>query len=180
MNVDTASIATPGKFLRKWHTEHPGTREDKLYLSGDSVEDMIHSALKARFDREFRLYQGDGIWYCPPVADAREILDLSALDRDRWLQDEHDCDDFAWRLKAVFCEAAYADGIRRPAHCMGIVWGMLPGPHAINWIITQDRITGSIPPTPTISQPTLYFIEPQTDLIYLPRPDDKGIWFMAA
>ena len=96
--------------------------------------------------------------------DAEEIINASAVDRRRWVQNRFDCDDFAHVLKAHFAEAAYADGKRRASHCFGTVWGMLPESHAINWMVNDDL--------------KVRFIEPQTDKIFYPRKDDKDIWFM--
>ena len=100
-----------------------------------------------------------------PIADL-EIIENSATDRMRWVKERFDCDDFALVLKSHFCEAAYKDGDRRPAHCFGIVWGMLPGPHAINWMLNADRV--------------LRFVEPQSDDVFLPRDSDRRIRFMMA
>jgi hypothetical protein len=41
---------------------------------------------------------------------------------------------------------------------------MLPGPHAINWMVNDDK--------------KLRFIEPQSDEIFFPRKTDKEIYFM--
>ncbi len=169
-------------FKRRWHKEKPGIRTDKSYLSTDAVEKIIRETLKGKLAQGFDLYLGDGEYYCPPIADVQEILQASALDRKTWVEERFDCDDFAYVLKAHFCEAAYTDGQRRAAHCFGIVWGMLPGPHAINWVISQDILVMGLPPTPAkqASGPVLYFVEPQNDKIYSPRVDDTSIWMMIA
>jgi hypothetical protein len=114
----------------------------------------------------FNLYLGDEKYYCTPLKDAREIIKASAVDRMNWVEERFDCDDFALVLKAHFAEAAYKDGKRRAAHCFGIVWGSLPTPHAINWMLNADR--------------RLRFVEPQNNRIFLPRRNDKDIYFMLA
>ncbi|MBA7543563.1 hypothetical protein ES705_35894 [subsurface metagenome] len=96
--------------------------------------------------------------------DAKEVIRESAVDRKKWVQERFDCDDFAHVLKAHFAEATYADVSRHLAHCFGVVSGMLPGPHAINWMVNEDM--------------ELRFVEPQTDEIFVPRETDKNIWFM--
>ena len=154
----------PRGFVRRWHKPKPGTRPDKVYISSADLRVLIPQALRGRLQKNFGLYIADSEYYCPPLADAKEVIEASAVDRNTWVSDRFDCDDFAHVLKAHFAEAAYADGKRRAAHCFGIVWGMLPGPHAINWMVNDDL--------------QLRFIEPQTDLVFYPRPNDKDIWFM--
>ena len=152
------------KFIRRWHAEQLGEKEGKVYLESYSVRQIIETCLWGKFHNAFKLYLADGVYFATPLADAREIIEASAVDRKTWVKNRFDCDDFALVLSAHFAEAAYANGERRAAHCFGRVWGMLPGPHAINWMINDDKI--------------LRFIEPQTDEIFLPRETDRDIWFM--
>ncbi len=76
------------------------------------------------------------------------------------------CDDFAIVLKADFAKDAYRNLVRRSPHCFGVVWGMLPGPHAINWVITDDK--------------QFWFVEPQNDKIYKPSDLEKDVWMILA
>jgi hypothetical protein len=154
----------PKDFKRRWHKSKPGTREDKTFISAADLRTLISRQLGEKLDRNFGLYIADGEYYCTPVDDAREIIENSALDRQTWVRQRFDCDDFAVVLKSHFAQASYADGKRRASHCFGVVWGMLPGPHAINWMVNDDL--------------KLRFVEPQTDEVYFPKEDDKGIWFM--
>jgi hypothetical protein len=154
----------PKDFRRRWHKPKPGTRDDKKFISSADLRTLISRQLGEKLDRNFGLYIADGEYYCTPVDDAREVIENSALDRQTWVRQRFDCDDFAHVLKAHFAQASYADGKRRAAHCFGVVWGMLPGPHAINWMVNDDL--------------KLRFIEPQTDEIFFPREDDRDIWFM--
>ena len=149
---------------RRWHKPTAGTREDKRFISAADLRTLISRQLGEKLERNFGLYLADGEYYCTPVADAKEIITNSALDRQTWVRQRFDCDDFAHVLKAHFAQAAYSDGKRRAAHCFGVVWGMLPGPHAINWMVNDDM--------------KLRFIEPQTDAVFLPRETDEKIWFM--
>ena len=151
-------------FVRRWHKPKPGTPEDKKFIYSADLRTLISRKLGQKLDRNFGLYIADGEYYCTPVDDAREIIENSALDRQTWVRQRFDCDDFAHVLKAHFAQAAYADGKRRAAHCFGVVWGMLPGPHAINWMVNDDL--------------KISFVEPQTDEVFFPREDDQDIWFM--
>ena len=135
-----------------------------LYLTGTEVRQEVTKQLGKKLAKNFGLYIADAEYFCPPVADAKEIIKNSGVDRNTWTKDKFDCDDFALVLKGHFSEAAYKNGNRRKPHCMGIVWGSLPGPHAINWMINSDR--------------KLRFIEPQNDKVFFPRATDKNIYFM--
>ena len=91
----------------------------------------------------------DAMFYCPSVQYVEGLLEQDELDKMKYAPESFDCDDFAWILKARFCMDAYKNGQRRAAHAMGIIWGEFPHPHAINWVITDDKV--------------LRLIEPQTD-----------------
>ncbi len=152
------------KFVRRWHVDNKIIRPTRVYLSASKLEELIKEQLDGKLHASFKLYLADGEYYCPSVEDAEEIIRNSAVDRNTWVEERFDCDDFALVLKAHFAEAAYKDGRRRKAHCFGIVWGMLPGGHAINWMVNADL--------------KLRFVEPQTDEVFFPRPTDRDIWFM--
>jgi len=152
------------KFERRWHKEVPGKRPKKKYLTSGELRVIVSEQLKGKLQRNFGFYIADGEYYCPPLQDAKSIIKASSVDKNTWVRERFDCDDFAHVLKAHFAEAAYKNGKRRAAHCFGVVWGMLPGPHAINWMVNDDL--------------KLRFIEPQSDKIFAPRKQDKDIWFM--
>lgn len=154
------------KFIERWFTPNSKKRAKSLkrYMSSKDVRKTVVSKLGNKLDKKFQIYIADGTYYLPPLKDAKEIIKNSAVDRKTWVKDRFDCDDFAHVLKAHFAEASYKDGNRRAAHCFGVVWGMLPNAHAINWMINEDGV--------------LRFIEPQNDKVYLPKKTDKDIWFM--
>jgi len=151
-------------FVRRWHKERGRSDALKVYITDDELRRIIADQLGPKLNRSIGLYIADSEYFCTPEEDAREIIAQSTLDRKTWVEERFDCDDFAHVLKAHFAEAAYKDGKRRAAHCFGVVWGMLPGPHAINWMVNSDGV--------------LRFVEPQTDEIFLPRGIDRDIFFM--
>ena len=152
------------QFVRRWHKEIPGTPEKKKYISSEDLRVLVSEQLRGKLARNFELYIADGKYYCMSVTDAKTIIQASAVDRHTWVRERFDCDDFAHVLKAHFAEAAYADGRRRAAHCFGVVWGMLPRAHAINWMVNDDL--------------KMRFIEPQNDDIFFLKKEHKNIWFM--
>lgn len=153
-------------FVRRWHqaSRKPVPASRKTYIGSGELRSLVADQLGVKLARNFGLYVADANYFCTPLADAQEIIRASAVDRHTWVRERFDCDDFAHVLKAHFAEAAYKEGHRRAAHCFGVVWGMLPGPHAINWMVNSDM--------------KLRFIEPQNDRIFFPRRTDKDIYFM--
>lgn len=156
-------------FERRWHKPSKSLKpkakpKSKKYITYEELYALIGNQLGAKLDKQFHFHGADDEYYCTPIDDARTIIRNSALERKVWVAERFDCDDFAHVLKSHFAEAAYKDGKRRAAHCFGVVWGNLPGPHAINWMVNSDM--------------KLRFIEPQDDKIYMPRATDKDIYFM--
>ena len=153
-------------FERRWHRSTPAKTAPgrKIYISAAEIRTIIMNQLGKKLAKNFSLRIADSKYFCTPLKDAKEIIGKSAVDRKEWVKGKFDCDDFALVLKAHFAEAAYANGSRRKAHCFGIVWGDLPGLHAINWMINSDK--------------KLRFVEPQNDKIFLPRATDRNIYFL--
>lgn len=155
------------RFRRRWHRKSKEAFKPlKIFYESGVVRQTIARQLADKFAPSFQLYLADDQYYLPSYKDAIEIIKNSAVDRNKWIRNKFDCDDFAVVLKSHFAEAAYADGMRRPAHCFGIVWGKFPSPHAINWMIVDGG--------------GLLFIEPQTDKVFVPTYRHKDIWFMMA
>ena len=151
---------------RRWHTPNAaGSRTaPKTYITAADLRVLLTKSLGNKLHQQFSLRLADARYFCPPLKDAKEIIASSLLDQKTWTEERFDCDDFAHVLKAHFAEAAYKNGSRRAAHCFGVVWGSLPGPHAINWMVNDDL--------------KLRFIEPQSDEIFRPRATDRNIYFM--
>lgn len=153
------NIANKPGYARRWH-EPSEVAVAKTYISAAEVRQIIMNQMSSKIAIAFGIYMGDIEYFCTPLKDAEEIITNSADDKHKWVSDRFDCDDFAYVLKAHFAEAAYADGKRRCAHCFGIAWSS----HVLNWMINDDKV--------------LRFVEPQTDNIFLPRPEDENIYLM--
>lgn len=137
------------------------------YISSQEVHQIVRQQLGAKLVNNYKFHSPDGKYYCPSVEYAQKVIQWSSVDRNKWVKERFDCDDFALVLKADFAKCAYKSQQIKAPFCFGIVWGQLgypPGPHAINWMINDDR--------------KLRFIEPQSDQIYFPRSNEHGIWFM--
>jgi len=147
-------------------TPTPNPPDMGVYLTAAEVKAKLKFQLSAKLARDVKIYLPDPTYYCPSVQYTKKVLAESNLDKYLYSAARFDCDDYAICLKAAFAEDAYRDKVRRAPHAMGIVWGLLPGPHAINFIINDDGI--------------VRFVEPQNDLVFLPRETDTGIWLMLA
>lgn len=149
----------------RWYSPKERNGRRKTYLNADDVRELVFKELKGKLAKNLSFHLADEVYYLPPLEDAKEIIEASELNLKEWIEERFDCDDFALVLKARFAEAAYKDGKRRAAHCMGIIWGMFSeGPHAMNWIVTEDK--------------KLHLIEPQTNEIFYPSKDDNDVWFI--
>ena len=152
-------------FDSRWYSPGSGpASSEKVFIKSAELRTLIVQQLGRKLSSNLSLHLADNEYYCPPLANAKEIITNSEVNRNTWVEEKFDCDDFAHVLKGHFAEAAYKNGDRRKPHCFGIVWGSLPDAHAINWMVTDDL--------------KLRFIEPQDDRIFLPRRTDKDIYFM--
>ncbi len=137
-----------------------------LYIKSSEVKKIVTKQLKSKLKKSLSFQIADAEYFCPSIGDVKAILSRTYVDNKfyQWTAQKFDCDDFAIVLKAEFAKDGYKNGSRRAPHCVGIVWGNLPGPHAINWVIDSTK--------------RLWFIEPQNDKIFLPRKADKDIYFL--
>jgi len=139
---------------------------DKVYLTSSDLRRKVTLALSGKLRHDFNFHIPDSEYYLTPMEDVKRLVERDKIDRREYASEVGDCDDFAFLLKAAFIRHAWDEGKRRAPHSVGIIWGMLPHGHAINWVLTR--------------QEGLYFIEPQTDEIFKPRKTDKDIWMMMA
>ncbi len=158
---DRMDSGYPKDVIYNWHDIFSGYG----YKSSDEVKRIVQGTLKSKLKSSFRIYLGDKVYYCPPLADVQAILRSNTINLRPWISEKHDCDDFAFLLKAAFIDDQYRDGSRRYPYCVGIIWGdkLGGGPHAMNWMINSDD--------------KFRLIEPQTDTIRDPGKNDSGIYF---
>ena len=147
-------------------TPAPTPDPDSVYLTSLQVRKALKEQLAGKLASGSKIYLPDLEYYCPSVVYTKKILSESTLDAKIWMPGYFDCEDFSYVLKADFSIDAYRNGVRRAAHCMGIVFGLLPGPHAKNWVLNDDGV--------------VRFIEPQNDTIAPPKETDSGIWMILA
>lgn len=137
-----------------------------IYMTQKEVRRALTEQLSGKFSKSIKIYLPDLEFYCPSVSYVKKVLEESDLDKYLYSSARFDCDDYSVCLKAEFAKDAYRNGVRRAPHAFGEVWGLLPGAHAINFVLNSDGI--------------VRFVEPQTDLVFLPRDTDHGIWLMKA
>ena len=144
----------------------PPPFDDKsTYITATRMREIIKSQLGGRVKSSTHIHLADAMYYCPSVEYVEHLLSQDDTDRMKYTAEVYDCDEYSWTLKARFCLDAYKDGHRRASHAAGIVWGKLPHPHAMFWVITDDL--------------KLRLIEPQTDE-WKEWGEKFAIWLMAA
>jgi hypothetical protein len=138
----------------------------RLLLTKGEIKAMLKSELGDKLNKSCRFLFADGTYYCSPRADIDKLMNASSIDKNKWIREKHDCDDFSLSLKYEAIKDAYLSGARRYPHSLGILWGteLKEGSHAINFTITDNK--------------EVLFIEPQDDKIFAPRKEDKGIHFI--
>lgn len=138
----------------------------KEYWQSEEVEQAFRRILgkQLKIIPSFHFNSPDPEYYLTPMKDVEDIVYDTSVDFKQYRENVGDCDDFSFALQWAFLKHAWKDGRRRASHTTGRVWGMLPHGHAINWCFTKE-------------EDKIYFIEPQTDEIYLPRLSDTEIWF---
>jgi len=97
------------------------------------------------------LYLPDYWYKTCSVEDVERFLEWDKTNLIPYRSEEHDCDDFAWRLKGQFTQGAWA------ALPIGIVWTDV---HALCCFVADDK--------------RFYYIEPQNDLVQVKLEDWQG------
>lgn len=133
-------------------------------FSSATVKKILQAGLKGKLKSGCKFYFGDGTYYFLELEDAKKVIKQSSTDAYNYTSQKFDCDDFAWTLKADFVKDGYHNMERRYPHAVGMVWGWLPGHHAMNWMINSDM--------------KLRFIEPQNDTITYPKASYKNIYLL--
>jgi len=141
-----------------------GQQGEQLHLSADEIRSLLSAQIGAKMAAGVRIFIAENHYYCPPLMTVRQLLSKSTVDQFEWAQERFDCDDFSILLKADFALAAYQDGQRQAPYCLGLIAGLLPERHAINWFIDDTK--------------TFYFVEPQEDKIFLPPNHFREIDFI--
>lgn len=97
------------------------------------------------------IYISDSQYWLCSKADIDNILSLDASNKDKFVTDEHDCDDFSYRLMGQLSTQEWS-GI-----AFGIVW---TEKHALNCFIDDSG--------------KFWFVEPQTDALKDKLDDWQG------
>jgi agglutinin domain-containing protein len=171
-------MATKKTAPRRWlHGWHPAPGEAPVFWTGKQIERLVKKHFARRWVVERGYHRGpilgDAEYYLPSLAEAQTIITRSRIARDQYAPSRFDCDDFAYMLKAAFCEAAYERQRRKFGYCFGIIWGekLWTGKqdesHAMNWMITRDGV--------------FRLVEPQTGIARELKPasvGDKGVYLL--
>ena len=139
--LDSKIKISPRRFLAgsRFAKKPPGPA-----YPAETVLDIAHDTLDRLWTPEStpHIYRADGVYLCPSLAEAREIIRQSHLESQKWVKQVFDCDDFAVVLKANFSQAAFYNGAREGGYAFGIVWfdvkNGVPDAHAMNWMVNSD------------------------------------------
>lgn len=93
-----------------------------------------------------KVYLADRYYYLPSLQDIFDFLDGDETDKEHYVSEFHDCDDFSFRLMGQFHVKPWS------AVPIAIVWS---GTHAYNLVVVTTE--------------GVFLIEPQTDAVF--RPD---------
>ncbi len=133
----------------------PGAGPEGVVAPASSLDGLVRQLLQGKLSDDPGIRFGDGSFYLPTLQEVQDILAASRLDREKWLEERFDCDDFAYVLKAEMSVHAYQSAAMKFGLCVGMVWGnfdWVDGYHAVNWFVDKHS--------------TLRFIEPQDDGIH--------------
>ncbi|MBN2526600.1 MAG: lectin MOA-related protein [Deltaproteobacteria bacterium] len=145
--------------------EKPRKYETKQLFSHLEIQEILIETLGEKICIDCTYMFADAQYYATPEKDVQKLLKKSKSDKEKYILEIHDCDDFALSLKHDFIKDAYKNGKRRHPHALGIMWAnaLREGAHAINVVITDNQ--------------EVKFIEPQNDRMFAPRKEDGQIYF---
>jgi|GEM_PF-6650070 len=124
----------------------------------DEIKQIIKDQVNAESSLNFKFR--DTMYYPFTERDLRKVLDLSPINKRRYVPEAHDCDDFASELKAWLSSKGYGNMALAYIEVNRYSGGTRVGAHALNLAVLTGR--------------RAVFIEPQTDKIYDPK--DSSVW----
>jgi len=97
-----------------------------------------------------KLYISDRYYWVCPKQTIRDFLAMDDTDKEKYIYESHDCDDFSFRLMGQFHKKPYS------ALAFGIAWSNV---HAYNVVVVTEE--------------GVFLVEPQTDAL-IPFTDDEA------
>lgn len=136
-------MSDPVPKSRRLREAIPAPAPDELPLLNDAE---VYTRLRKQFYGQWKkraapfCFIGDGYYVSPTTALIAAAVRATLENKPRYVTELYDCDDFAWRLKALMSEHALST--RQPAaYALGVIWRgprARVGGHAYNWVITTD------------------------------------------
>jgi len=142
----------------------PDAPTEKGIITGNALWRLYAEIFPNQTDK---IFVGDREYSITAISELRRFVNWSTVNRYPWIENIHDCDDFAKALAGEF--AKYPGWSEFPATD---IWGNLYGGHAfftaVAWPSFEDRT------------PTVYYIEPQTDWeISAEVVENMELWLIA-
>lgn len=130
-----------------------------MKLSHSEIKKTIKQSLGSKLKDNALIILSDGNYKTVRHRKVKSVHHKSGLGAARYRPEVFDCDDFSAVMKAKIAKAAAWNLRIRHPYAFGIVYGNIPTPHAINWLIDNKR--------------RLYFFEPQNGQFF--RPGDEAV-----
>lgn len=125
-----------------------GTNAPKPHKYTEFNNTALRSILSLYAGGSHKIHFADSIYYSISIDDFKLLLEYDLTNRNSYIAEKYDCDDFSFRLKGQFTIPGWS---KIP---MFIVWTDL---HAFNCFVDDTR--------------KLWIIEPQNDRIFEPSAD---------
>jgi len=83
----------------------------KTYISRSELKKLVAKELKGKLEKDYDLYMSDSMYYCPPLKDAKKIIEGGKTKglMGMVIEERFDCDDLALLMKAHFAREVYLD-----------------------------------------------------------------------
>ena len=138
-------------YQTKYYQERITSRkpEEKVFITAKELRQIVFEKIGQRIFEHFDFFIADEEYYLTPIDDAKEIILASIRENKefmRYVDNLNDCDDSALILKSNFVKAGFKNGKIRKPHCFGIIWCNSPEPHALNWMVNEDRVLRFVEP----------------------------------
>lgn len=123
------------------------TPSKAVQVTGQQVFDVLNTALPSAP----HIYISDSQYWLCSKEDIENILKFNAINKEVYVTEKHDCDDFSYQLMGDLSDENWSGA------AVGIIWTEL---HAFNLFIDENL--------------KLWFIEPQSNQLYESLQDYTG------
>ena len=118
-----------------------------VIVSAWDLETALRDQLKGRFRVASQLHMADKEYWATPLHDVVDLIKREKIYDLAYLDEVHDCDDFAHNLSDAMIRSCWKNRRRVRPHAFGEIWGRVPGGgHAINVMLNSDGAVRLVEP----------------------------------